>query len=329
MSAVKLRVGILGTGRMARDFATGLAAFDDAVIQAIGSRTLESARRFAAEFAAPDAHEGYDALATNADVDLVYIATPHSEHAHLSLMCLDHGKPVLCEKPFAINEAEARAVLERSLERQLFVAEAMWSRHLPAYVRLQQLLDEGAIGTVQLMLAGGAFMPAYDPDFYLFDPALGGGVMLDAGVYLVSLASMVFGTPQAVKAAGSISEHGVDEHDAVILEHANGALAMLYVSLRAQQMPDLTLFGDRGKIHVHGPIFAPQRLTLSVHGEAELDLDLPFEGNGYHYQVADAARCIADGRIESAVMPHAETLSIMQTMDEFRRQIGLQYPMEN
>ena len=172
-------------------------------------------------------------------------------------------------------------------------------------------------------------MPPYDPDYYLFDAALGGGVLLDAGVYLVSVASMVFGSPQAIKAVGSIGEYGVDEHDAIVFEHANGGIAMLYVSLRAQQLPDLTLFGDRGKIYLHGPVFAPARLTLSVYGRDDVEIDLPFEGNGYHYQVADAARCIAAGLIESEVMPHAETLSIIRTMDEVRRQIGLTYPMED
>ena len=324
-----LRVGILGTGRMAHDFAAGIASLDGAVVQAIGSRSLESARRFADEFPIPQAYEAYELLAADPDVDLVYVATPHSEHARLSLMCLDHGKPVLCEKPFAINAAETRTVLERSREAQLFVCEALWSRHLPSYEKLRELIAEDAIGKPQLMIAGGAFMPPHDPDFYLFDPALGGGVLLDAGVYLVSVASMAFGCPTTIKAAGNVGEYGVDENDAIILEHSNGAIAMLYVSLRAQQMPDLTLFGDRGRIHLHGPIFAPTRLTLSVYDGRDVEFDLPFEGNGYQYQVSDAARCIAAGSIESSVMPHAETLSIMQTMDEVRRQIGLKYPMEN
>ena len=327
-----MRVGILGTGRMAGDFAAGLATLDDAVLHAVGSRSAETAQAFADRFAhrsvVPRPYASYAGLLSDPDVDLVYVATPHSEHARLALMALDHGKPVLCEKPFAINARETQRVVDRARDRGLFVAEALWSRHLPAYARLRELLDAGTIGDVQLMVAGGAFMPDPDPDDYLFDPARGGGVLLDAGVYLVSLASMVFGTPDVIRAVGRIGEFGVDDQDAILLGHDGGAAAMLYVSLRAQQLPDVSLFGDKGRIYLHGPVFAPTRLTLDIYGEEAVDIDLPFAGNGYQYQVADAARCIAARRAESAVMPLDESLAIMQTMDEIRRQVGLRYPME-
>lgn len=324
----KVRLGILGTGNMARAFATGLQHAHNIELHAVASRSEASAAQFATEFKVARHYSDYSALAADPDIELVYIATPHSCHRENSLMCLDAGKAVLCEKPFAINAGEAAQVIAKAREKDLFLMEAMWTRYLPSVVKLRELLADGTIGNVQVMLAGGAFMPPFDPDAYLFRPDLGGGVLLDAGVYLISMASMVFGTPAKVLAAGSKGQTGVDEHDAFVLEHANGAIASMFVSLRASSSPDLTLLGDRGKIYLHAPVFAPPKLTLSLKGQPEQVLAFPYEGNGYQFQAIEAAECILAGRKESAIMPLDETLAILQTMDEIRRQLGLTYPME-
>ncbi|MGI9344595.1 MAG: Gfo/Idh/MocA family protein, partial [Gammaproteobacteria bacterium] len=297
-------------------------------LHAVGSRARESAASFASEFDVPRSHASYVALADDPDVDVVCVATPHSLHRDNSLLCLDAGKGVICEKPFALNAREAADAIARARERRLFLMEAMWTRYVPAVVALRELLADDVIGNVQLMIGGGAFMPAYDPDFYLFDRRLGGGVLLDAGVYLVSMASMVFGSPTKISAAGSIGATGVDEHDAILLEHANGAIATLYISLRAKASPELTLLGDRGSIRIHAPIFAPRQLTISIDGKADETREFPFAGNGYQFEAIEAARCIRAGLTESDVMPLDETLSIMQTMDEVRRHIGMTYPQE-
>jgi len=323
-----IRLGILGTGNMARAFATGLRHAPAIRLSAVASRSAEAAAGFAREFNAPRHYADYAALAADPEIDLVYIATPHSRHMQDSLMCLDAGKAVLCEKPFAINAGEARQVIARAREKNLFLMEAMWTRYIPSVVRLRELLSENAIGNVQLMLAGGAFMPAFNPQAYLFRPDLGGGVLLDAGVYLVSASSMVFGTPSRIVAAGSKGQTGVDEHDAFVLEHPNGALASCFVSLRASMSPEMTLMGDRGKIRVHAPVFAPRQLTLSLAGKADEVLDFPFEGNGYQFEAIEVARCMLAGETESAIMPLDETLAIMQTMDQIRQQLQLTYPME-
>jgi len=324
-----IRVGILGTGNMARAFATGLAHAPAAELGAVASRTAEAASGFAREFEVPKHYSDYQALVADPEIDLVYIATPHSRHMEDSLMCLDAGKAVLCEKPFAINASQARLVIEKAREKKLFLMEAMWSRYIPAMVRLRELLAENAIGNVQLMIIGGAFMPPFDPDAYLFRPDLGGGVLLDAGVYLVSAASMVFGKPSKVLAAGSKGQTGVDEHDAFVLQHPNGALASCFVSLRASTSPEILLLGDLGKIRVHAPLFAPPSLTVSLTGQSDELLAFPFEGNGYQFEAMEAARCMLEGKTESPIMPLSETLTIMQTMDEIRHQLQLKYPMED
>lgn len=326
--AEKIRLGILGTGNMARAFALGLQHAPAVDLVAVASRTNESAEAFAGEFNTVRYFSDYRLLAAEPDIDLIYIATPHSCHMENSLMCLDAGKAVLCEKPFTINAAQARAVIESAREKGLFLMEAMWSRYIPAMVKLRELLSRKVIGDVQIMLAGGAFMPPFDPNAYLFRPDLGGGVLLDAGVYLVSIASMVLGTPNRILATGSLGPSGVDDHDAFILQHDNGAIASCYVSLRASASPEITLLGDRGKLQVHAPLFAPPRLTLSLSGKADEVMDFPFAGNGYQFEAQEAAECLLAGSLESSIMPLDETLTVMQTMDEIRQQFHLRYPME-
>jgi predicted dehydrogenase len=323
----EIRWGILGTGRMASDFAMGLKEVKDAELVAIGSRTKDSALRFAAKFNVPNVHEGYRNVAKDVQVDVIYIATPHNSHKDNAILCLENGKAVLCEKPFTINADEAEIVINLARSKNIFLMEAMWTRYIPAVVKLRELLDREVIGNVQLMLAGGAFMPAFDPEFYLFNYELGGGVLLDAGVYLVSMASMVFGAPDNILAMGQLGKTGVDEHDAILLEHRNGALANLYVSLRGKSSPDLTLIGDKGKIYAHAPIFCPSKLTITIDGEAEV-IELPFKANGYQFEAMEVGRCLSEGKVESGIMPLDETLQIMRTMDKIRTRFGLKYSNE-
>ena len=327
--AEKVRLGILGTGNMAHQFAAGLQHAVNVELAAVGSRGRETADRFAREFGLQRQYSDYADLASDPEIDLVYVSTPHACHVQNTLMCLESGKAVICEKPFAINAGEARLMIDKARERQLFLMEAMWTRFIPSVIRLRELLAENTIGRVQLMIAGGAYMPAFDADAYLFRPDLGGGVLLDAGVYLVSMASMIFGPPRSILAAGSIGGNGTDEQVALLLQHENEAIANLYVSLRAKASPDLTLLGDRGRIYLHAPIFAPPALTVSLYGAPDEVLELPFAGNGYQFQAIEAANCMLAGQIESPVMLLDETLNIMQTMDAARAQLGLKYPMED
>ena len=326
--ADKIRWGILGTGGIARTFATDLQEVNDAELIAIGSRNQASADQFADEYQVAKKYASYEGVAGDSAVDVIYIATPHSLHQDNAIMSLEAGKAVLCEKPFTINARQAEAVIKLARDKRLFLMEAMWTRYLPAVVKLNELLSEKLIGDVQIMVAGGAFMPEFDPDFYLFNRDLGGGVLLDAGVYLVSMASMVFGPPGKIMATARIGKTGIDEQDACLLEYENGAIANLYISLLAKSTADITLLGDKGKIHVHPPLFCPSNLTLSIYGKAEQEIELPFGSNGYQYEAMEVTRCLLEGKTESAIMPLDETLEIMKTMDEIRKQINLRYPME-
>jgi predicted dehydrogenase len=324
----KIRWGIIGTGNIASQFARGLAPVADAELVAVGSRSAASANRFGDTFNVPHRHASYEALANDPEVDVVYIGTPHSLHKENSLLCLEAGKAVLCEKPFTINAAEAEAVINKARQKKLFLMEAMWTRFIPSVVKLRELLAEGAIGEVRLFVGDLGFRGKLNPESRLFHLALGGGALLDVGVYPISLASMVLGKPRQITSMAHLGETGVDEQEAIIFGYEEGRLAMIYSAIRANTPGEAIIMGTQGQIRVHSPIFRPTRLTLSRNGQEDEILDIPYEENGYNYQAAEVMRCMRQGRIESEIMPHAETLEIMRTMDQIRAQWGLKYPME-
>ena len=321
------RWGILGTGSIAHKFAGGLLSARNGELVAVGSRTQESADAFGEEFAIPRRHGSYEALAADSDVDAVYISSPHPMHKANSLLCLRGGKAVLCEKPFAVNQRDAREVAEFARANGLFCMEAMWTRFLPALVRMREILAEGTIGDVRMVLADFSFRCGWNPEGRLLNPQLAGGGLLDVGVYCVSLASMVLGEPSQVTSLAHLGETGVDEHSGVLFGYEGGELAVLVSGVRTMTPMEATICGTEGRIRLHHPWWKCDRLTLTVGGSDET-LDLPFEGNGYNYEAEEVGRCLAAGKTESDVMPLDETLRVVGLMDKIRDLWGLKYPME-
>jgi len=326
--AATTRWGILGTGAIARKFATGLEALHDAALVAVGSRHQSTADEFGDRFGVPRRYADYEALAADPDVDAVYVATPHSLHRDNTMLCLGAGKAVLCEKPFAINAAQAGDMIRLARQTRVFLMEAMWTRYLPCMVKLRELLDGGAVGEVRMIHADFGFRAEFRPEARLFDPALGGGALLDVGVYTVSLASMVLGEPADVATLADLGETGVDEQSAFILRYAGGQLAVLSTAVRTTTPMEATIIGTEGYIRVHPQWWCGQALTLSAGGREPQHVPVPFEGNGYNYEAAEVGRCLRAGQTESAVMPLDETLSVMRTLDRIRAAWGLRYPME-
>ena len=213
----KFRWGILGAGNIAKKFCAGVQALADHELVAVGSRSQEKADQFGAQFNIPHRHNSYEALAADPAVDAIYVATPHPMHKDHSLLCLRHGKAVLCEKPFTINAAEAKVVIDEARRLQIFLMEAMWTRFVPAVVEAKRLIDEGAIGEVRMINADFGFRAGFNPASRAFDPALGGGGLLDVGVYPISLASMLLGRPNRIATLAELGQTGVDEQSAFIL----------------------------------------------------------------------------------------------------------------
>lgn len=327
MTRRPLRWGIIGTGRIAGEFATGLRSTTDRLV-AVGSRTQVGAERFGAAYDIPQRHGSYEALAADPNVDAVYVATPHNGHYTESLRCLEHGKAVLCEKPFTINAREADMLVRVARERGLFLMEAMWTRFLPLIVHVRELLAEGAIGEPRMLWADFGFRTGVNPASRLFDPALGGGALLDVGVYCVSIASMLFGEPVQIATLANLGETGIDEQNGTVLRYAAGQMALLSSAVRTTTPMETTIMGTDGMIRIHSPSWKPTRLTLSRPGADPLTVERPITGNGYNYEALEVAECLEAGKTESAVMPLDETLAIMRTMDAMRAEWGLKYPME-
>jgi len=334
--AGKLRWGIIGPGRISGKFAKGLEALEDAELVAVGSRAKERADKFVEEFveefadasSAPNTHGSYEALAADPDVDAVYIGTPHPFHKENTLLCLDAGKAVLCEKPFAINLGDAEEMLARAAEKKVFLMEAMWTHCFPAILKIVELVREGAVGEVRMVEAGFAFRAGWDPASRLLDPALGGGGLLDVGVYPVAFSHLVFdGGPERVTGLAHIGETGVDEQAGIVLGYRGGALAVLTCGVRTNNQHGAAVFGTDGWIEIPPPFWQPDRIVLHAGGE---DKEITFDrlGNGYSYEAAEVARCVREGLTESPLVPHARTRAVMGTLDSLREEWGLKYPME-
>jgi predicted dehydrogenase len=319
--------GILGPGSIANRFAKGLKSVPDGKLYAVGSRSQEKATEFADKYDAPKRYGSYEALAADPDVQAVYIATPHPQHKDAMLLCLNHGKAVLCEKPFTVNAKEAAEVIHLARAKNLFLMEGMWARFFPGMVRVRELLASGVIGEVKMLQADFGFRTGVNPEGRLFNLALAGGGLLDVGVYPISLASMLFGTPTGISGLAQIGETGVDEMAAVTLKYAQGQLASIVAGIRISTPSEATLFGTDGSLKLHAPFWNPVNLTLKANGKTE-EISVPFEGEGFNYEAQEVQSCLRAGKTESAIMPLDETLSIMQTLDTLRSQWGLKYPME-
>lgn len=324
-----IRWGILGAGSIARKFATGLNDLPDTELRAVGSRTLAKADAFADEFGIPVRHDSYEALVNDADIDAIYVATPHSFHKEHSLLCMAQGKAVLCEKPFALNAQESQDMIDFARERKVFLMEAMWTKFLPHMVKLRELIAAGEIGSVRMLQADFGFrMGKVLPEHRLFDPALGGGALLDVGIYPVALAQQLFGAPTIIKSLANLGSTGVDEEASILLGHANGEQALLSTAIQVNTPHEAFVLGTEGRIRINAPWWAPSSLTLYKNGEEQpIAVDAPL--NGYNYEALEVGRCLREGKLESDLVPLAETLSVMKTLDALRAQWGLSYPNES
>lgn len=309
-----IRWGILGTGRIAGTFTEDLLLLGHKVA-AVGSRAPRTAEAFARRYGIDAAHGSYAELAADDRIDVVYVATPHSAHVTAARLCLEAGRPVLVEKPFATSAADARALAGLARERGLFAMEAMWTRFNPLVVRLRELVAEGAIGAVQSVFSDFSFAAEFDPAHRLWSPDLAGGALLDLGVYPVSFASMLLGVPGTVHASGAIAPTGVDANTGILLGYASGAVALLHCGLLADSPQVTTVVGTDGRIELPAPSFRPSAMTLHRKGAEPETFGVELPGHGYTYQAEEVARCLAAGRTESPGMPLDETIAIAGILD--------------
>lgn len=323
-----IRWGILGPGKISGSFARGLREADGAQLVAVGSRDQSRAALFAAEHGAMNVHGSYEELARDPEVDAIYIGTPHSFHWEHTLLCLRQGKHVLCEKPLAINGIQAEQMIETAHASGLVLMEAVWTRFLPALVRVREILDTGTIGKVQMVMADFGFRAEFDPESRLFSPDLGGGALLDVGIYPLNLAFMVLGEPVEIQTMVNLGATGVDEQSTILLRHKEGQLSVLSSSLVTDTPRQAHILGTEGSITICYPWWAANRIVVKTADGGEESEDLPRRGGGYTHEAEAFMELIRSGESESKIMSLDESLNIMKTMDQIRARWGLKYPCE-
>lgn len=311
-----IRWGVIGTGGIARTFARDLRFIDDGVVVAVGSRTRAAAENYGAEFGVTRCYASYEGVAADPEVDAVYVATPHPLHHDNAMLALEHGKPVLVEKAFTMNGAEARDLVDAARSRGVFMMEAMWTRFLPHVVAIRDVLGRGVLGEVVCVIADHGKWFEKNPKFRLFAPALGGGALLDLGVYPVSFASMILGTPRRMTAMVEPTFTGVDGLTSMIFGYDSGAQAILTCTSSARSATRASVVGTDARLDIEGDFYAPTSFSVVPRAtQVPQRFEFVTEGRGLHYEALEVARCLRAGLQESPVMPLDETVSIMETMD--------------
>lgn len=322
------RWGILGTGGIARQFTQDLLLTGH-LVTAVGSRTRESAERFAALFELPRARASYESLVADPSVDIVYVATPHPFHYANAMLALDAGKHVLVEKPFTINATQAQHLVEHAASKGLLVLEAMWTRWLPHMVRLREIVAAGTIGELRSMSADHTQRLPDDPAHRLNALELGGGALLDLGVYPVSFAWDLFGAPNSVQAVATVKETGADAQVATMFRYPGGQIATTYSASVTRGPNVAAVLGTDGRIEIDSVWYTATGLRVYDASDTLIESVRPdVVGRGMQYQAAEAERLISAGKIASDILPPQETVAIMATLDAIREQIGLHYPGE-
>jgi predicted dehydrogenase len=323
-----LRWGILGPGGIAQAFANDLV-LNGLTVQAVGSRRADAAAAFAAKYNVPNVHGSYEDLVADPEVDVIYIATPHPFHAAQALLALEAGKHVLVEKPFTLTGPEAEAVTIRARELGLVVLEAMWTRFLPHMVRIREILAEGTLGELRSIVADHTQNLPSDPAHRINALELGGGALLDLGIYPISFASAVFGTPAQVTASATFRDTGADASVATIFTYDDDRIATTFSASDAHGPNVASVIGTEGRIDIDSVWYSASSFTVYNNANDVLEsYTSNVVGRGMQFQAFELERLVAEGELESEVLTHAETVSIMHTLDDIRRQIGLVYPGE-
>jgi predicted dehydrogenase len=323
--SAEIRWGVIGPGRIAENLVKDFAVVDGARVVAVGSRSIDRAQAFAGRHGIDRAYGSYAEILADPDVDVLYVATPHPQHHAIALAAIRAGKALLVEKSLTATAAGAAEVVARARETGIFVMEAMWTRFQPVVVELRELVADGAIGEVRSVQADLGVSREYDPTDRLFDLALGGGALLDVGVYVVSFAQMLLGTPERIVAAGSLFPTGADAESSLLLDHGDGRTATLMTSLRNALPGQARVFGTTGWIDVLPRFHHPTTIVLHRAGAEPETITRQPIGAGYAHELIEVSECVRAGHSESRVMPLADTLAVQTLLGEAAEQLGVRH----
>lgn len=317
--------GIIGLGRIAHKFAKDLQVAEHMKLHAVASRSEERAKQFAEQYNAPHYYDSYEALMDCPDLDVVYIATPHHAHHTCAIMCLNHKIPVLCEKPFAMNSEQVAQMIETARANDTFLMEALWTRFLPTTLEILQLIEADTIGKVLSVKADFGFNAPYNPESRLFNPELGGGALLDIGIYPVFLALLVLGKPDQIKAMASFGTTGVDEDCGILFNYDNGAMAHLHATFRVKTKTEAFIYGEKGTIHIHSRWHEPSWFSVIDDSGRPSNHHFDYNNTGYLYEALEVVKCLEEGKKESDLLPLSFSQDLINLLDRIRMEAGINY----
>ena len=319
------RWGILGAGRIADKFCTALDFVKGSEVYAVASRDIENAKAYASRYKASQYYDNYDDLIKDENVDIIYIATPHAFHYEQTLDCLRHKKAVLCEKPMSLSYRQTKQMIDTATENDTFLMEAMWTSCMPFIAKIKLLIREDVIGEPRYVSADFGFTVPVDVNSRLFNKALGGGSLMDVGIYPLFLATLILGEPTTIKTISKLTVTNVDEYTNVILQYENESTAQLLSTISFNTAIEAEIIGTKGRIEIRNPWFKATAFSLHLNDGSTENFIIPHESNGFEHEIREVMRCLDYGLIQSDLMPHRLTLSISKTMEEILRQANVAY----
>lgn len=324
----KINWGILSTGTIAQRMAKALECVNDANLLAVASRYKEKADDFAKQYNVSRSYGSYEELALDPDIDIVYIGTPNTSHYENMLLCLNNGKNVICEKPFTLNARQAQEVIDLAKSKNLFLMEAHKSYFLPGIKKVKDLIKNNAIGNIVLLQANFCIKPPYNKEHRMFNLELGGGALLDIGVYTISFAIDLLGNPIEIHSNTTIGETGADIFNAITLKHSDNITSILCCGFNAAAPREALILGDNGYIKIHEPFHQAPKITLKSGHDNLIEIDTSFVGNGLNYEAQQATDYLKQGKTECTEFPLAKTIETLKVVDFIRSQYDIKYPQE-
>ncbi|MEO6230722.1 MAG: Gfo/Idh/MocA family oxidoreductase [Ferruginibacter sp.] len=319
------RWGILGAGKIADKFCTALSFVEGAEVYAVASRDIEKAKQYADKYNATVYYDNYEALRKDENIDIIYIAIPHALHFEQAMACIQQKKPVLCEKPMTLSFHQTKILIETAAENKVFLMEGMWTACMPFIKRIKEIIEQDIIGEINYLSADFGFKAPLDVESRLYNKALGGGSLMDVGIYPLSFATMFLGKPESIKVISKLSTTGVDEYCNILLKYGGGATAHLLSSITFNTAIEATIIGSKGSIKVDSPWFKATTLTVSLNDGEVQHYSMPHQSNGFEYEIMEVMNCLDNKLLESDKVPHHFSLTISRLMEDILAEVGVNY----
>lgn len=319
----KINWGIIGLGNIANKFANDLKLYANARLYGVASKDLEKAKRFSQKYNSVKYYNSYKELVKNPEIDVIYIATPHTFHFKNTMMCLREGKSVLCEKPLGINSIEVKTMMAEAKLRNLFMMEALWTRFIPSTEKIIEIIKSNIIGDINFIRADFGYKGDTNPNGRIYSKKLGGGSLLDIGIYPIYLSMLTIGIPRNIKVMARMSPTQIDTYCGMLFDYDNGAKAMLESTVEAETPTEAYIYGDKGVIKMHSPFHHTKKISLFQNEKLDKIFNMKYIGNGYYHEIEEVTDCLIEGKNESSKLPHSDSLNLITLIDRIKQKIGL------